>query len=298
MKSAWMLVAAALFGVMGALVKIAAADFSSADLVFYRSVFGLVAIYFIILLRTRSWTSALATIHWRAHLHRALAGFAALALFFYAVAHLPLPTAVTLNYTAPLFLAVITTLWLGERHARTLGLAIALGFVGVVVLLAPGMPDQDGWAMWMGLASGLLAAVAYLNVRALGRLGEPEWRVVFYFALISTLGAAVWMAWQGTRWPSPMQLPLLLAIGVTATLAQLAMTRAYRLGNTLVVGSLAYATVGFSALYGRLLFHDRLSVQSWGGMGLIVAAGLFATRLTSVPVVSGASSKPEGPSLY
>ena len=286
MKSAWMLVAAALFGVMGALVKIAAADFSSAELVFYRSVFGLVAIYFIILLRTRSWTSALATVHWRAHIHRALAGFAALVLFFYALAHLPLPTAVTLNYTAPLFLALMTTLWFREHHARTLGLSIILGFVGVIVLLRPGMADQDGWAMWMGLASGLLAAVAYLNVRALGRLGEPEWRVVFYFALISSLGAAAWMAWRGTRSPSPMQLPLLIAIGATATLAQLAMTRAYRLGNTLMVGSFAYATVGFSALYGSLLFHDSLTGQSWGGIGLIVAAGLLATRLTSGQVGS------------
>lgn len=286
MKSAWMLVAAALFGVMGALVKIAAADFSSAELVFYRSVFGLVAIYFIILLRTRSWTSVLATVHWRAHIHRALAGFAALVLFFYALAHLPLPTAVTLNYTAPLFLALMTTLWFRERHARTLGLSIILGFVGVIVLLRPGMADQDGWAMWMGLASGLLAAVAYLNVRALGRLGEPEWRVVFYFALISSLGAAAWMAWRGTRWPSPMQLPLLMAIGATATLAQLAMTRAYRLGNTLVVGSFAYATVGFSALYGSLLLHERLTGQSWGGIGLIVAAGLLATRFTSGQVGS------------
>jgi drug/metabolite transporter (DMT)-like permease len=132
----------------------------------------------------------------------------------------------------------------------------------------------------------LLAAVAYLNVRALGRLGEPEWRVVFYFALISSLGAAAWMAWRGTRWPSPMQLPLLMAIGATATLAQLAMTRAYRLGNTLVVGSFAYATVGFSALYGSLLFHDRLTGQSWGGIGLIVSAGLLATRLTSGQVGS------------
>jgi hypothetical protein len=80
MKSSWILVAAALFWVMGALVKIAAADFSSAELVFYRSVFGLVAIYFIILLRTRRWTLALATAHWRAHVYRALAGFAALVI--------------------------------------------------------------------------------------------------------------------------------------------------------------------------------------------------------------------------
>lgn len=281
MKSAWMLVAAALFGVMGALVKFAANDFSSAELVFYRSLFGLVAIYLIILLRTRTWLAPLATSHWQAHVRRAFSGFAALVLFFYAIAHLPLPTAVTLNYTAPLFLALITTLWLGERQARSLGLAVVLGFVGVLVLLKPGMTGGDGWAMGMGLASGFLAALAYLNVRALGRLGEPEWRIVFYFALISTLGAAAWMLLHGTHWPSSSQLPLLLAIGATATLAQLAMTRAYRVGNTLVVGSLAYATVAFSALYGTVLFDDSLSGQSWLGIALIVLAGLLATRLTS-----------------
>jgi drug/metabolite transporter (DMT)-like permease len=69
------------------------------------------------------------------------------------------------------------------------------------------------------------------------------------------------------------------------------MTRAYRLGNTLVVGSFAYSTVGFSAPYGSLLFHDRLSGQSWGGIGLIVAAGLLATRLTSAQACTSASSK-------
>lgn len=273
-----MLVAAALFGVMGALVKTAAHDFSSAELVFYRSVFGLVAIYLIILLRTRTWLASLATSHWRAHVRRAFSGFAALLLFFYAVAHLPLPTAVTLNYTAPLFLALLTTLWLGERHAKSFVFAIIVGFAGVVILLRPGNTDHDNWATWIGLASGLLAAVAYLNVRALGRLGEPEWRIVFYFALISTVGAASWMLWYGAGWPSRSQVPILLAIGATATLAQLAMTRAYRLGDTLVVGSFAYATVGFSALYGSFLFHDSLSKQSWGGIALIVLAGLFATR--------------------
>jgi drug/metabolite transporter (DMT)-like permease len=285
MKSTWMLVAAALFGVMGVLVKIASPDFSSAELVFYRSLFGLVSVYLIILLRTRTVVAALATSHWQAHVRRAFSGFAALVLFFYAVAHLPLPTAVTLNYTAPLFLAALTTLWLGERQTKGLAFAVVLGFIGVVILLRPRMANEDDWALWMGLASGMLAAVAYMNVRALGRLGEPEWRIVFYFALISTLGAAVSMLWYGAHWPTLSRVPLLLAIGITATLAQLAMTRAYRLGNTLVVGSLAYATVGFSVLYGMLFFHDSLSGQSWGGIGLILVAGLFATRFQVDPIV-------------
>ena len=127
----------------------------------------------------------------------------------------------------------------------------------------------------IGLASGVLAAVAYLNVRTLGRQGEPDWRVVFYFALMSSLGGAVWMAWAGFTVPRLADLPLLLAMGATATSAQLAMTRAYRLGNTLAVGALAYATVGFSALYGVFLFGDKLSLEAWLGMALIVLAGMI-----------------------
>jgi drug/metabolite transporter (DMT)-like permease len=125
----------------------------------------------------------------------------------------------------------------------------------------------------------MLAAVAYVNVKQLGRLGESEWRVVFYFTLISTVGGATWMAVAGFHTPQAADWPWLIGIGVTATVAQLALTRAYHRGRTLTVGALAYTSVGFAALFGVVLFGDRLSPQSWLGMSLIVAAGLLAVRL-------------------
>jgi drug/metabolite transporter (DMT)-like permease len=134
------------------------------------------------------------------------------------------------------------------------------------------------FARLVGLLSGVLAALAYLNVRALGRQGEPEWRVVFYFALVSTVGGAVWMASAGLVVPRMADLPLLLAMGATATLAQLAMTRAYRVGNTLAVGALAYSTVGFAAVYGVLIFGEQPPIEAWAGMLLIVLAGLIGVR--------------------
>lgn len=164
--------------------------------------------------------------------------------------------------------------------------ALILGFVGVAILLQPGWRSQDVQAGAIGLASGLFAAVAYLNVRTLGRQGEPEWRVVFYFTLIATLGAATWMAAAGFSRPRPGDWPLLLAMGLTATLAQLAMTRAYRFGNTLTVGTLAYSNVGFSAIYGVLLFGDRLPLSAWIGMAFIVLGGLvsvWAGRAVAAP---------------
>ncbi len=286
MKSSWMLVASFLFAVMGVLVKLASGHFSSPELVFYRSLFGLFSIYLFIVLGTRQWLVPLRTQHLSSHVKRSLSGFLALVMFFYAIAHLPLATAITLNYTAPLFLAAITAWWLEERHGKGLVVALLLGFVGVAVLLQPGWQDQDIFAGGIGLTSGLLAAVAYLNVRTLGRQGEPEWRVVFYFTLIATLGAALWMLTAGFSRPRPQDWPLLLAMGLTATLAQLAMTRAYRLGNTLTVGTLAYSNVTFSAGYGVLLFGDRLPLGAWIGMALIVLAGLvsvWAGRAVAAP---------------
>jgi drug/metabolite transporter (DMT)-like permease len=273
-----MLVASFLFAAMGVLVKLASERFSAPELVFYRSLFGLLSIYVFIVLITRQGLAPLVTHHLGSHVKRGLSGFLALVMFFYAIAHLPLATAITLNYTAPLFLAAITGWWLGERHGRGLLLALLLGFVGVAVLLQPGWEGQDRLAGLIGLISGFFAALAYLNVRALGRLGEPEWRVVFYFTLIATLGAALWMAMAGSAWPRPEDWPLLLAMGLTATLAQLAMTRAYRLGDTLTVGTLAYSNVAFSAGYGVVLFGDRLPLGAWLGMALIVAAGIISVR--------------------
>ena len=276
-----MLVAAALFALMSVLVKHASATFSPAELVFYRSAFGLVAIWTVIAISHRHVLAPLSTPHFEAHFWRGLAGFAALVLFFYALARLPLATAVTLNYTAPLFLAALSAWWLRERSGRGLTGAVLLGFVGIVLLLRPQVQGQAWLPALAGLVSGMLAAVAYVNVKQLGRLGEPEWRVVFYFTLLSTVGGAAWMAVAGFHRPQAGDWSWLIGIGVTATVAQLALTRAYHRGRTLTVGSLAYATVGFSALYGVLLFGERLPLPAWIGMAVVAAAGVWAVRAST-----------------
>ena len=276
-----MLVAAALFALMSVLVKHASATFSPAELVFYRSAFGLLAIWGVIAVSHRRLLAPLATPCLKAHFWRGLSGFAALVLFFFALARLPLATAVTLNYTAPLFLAALSAWWLHERHGRGLVGAVLLGFVGIVLLLRPQVEGQAWLPALAGLVSGMLAAAAYVNVKQLGRLGEPEWRVVFYFTLLSSVGGALWMAVAGFHRPQPGDWPWLIGIGVTATVAQLALTRAYHRGRTLIVGSLAYTTVGFSALYGMLLFGERLPFLAWTGMAAVAAASVWAVRAST-----------------
>jgi len=273
-QSLWMLVASLCFACMGVCVKLGAAVFSSAELVFYRGLIATVILFGYI--RMRGWS--LATPHWKAQLVRGVTGFIALVLYFFAIGALPLATAVTLNYTSPLFLALLLTFWSGEKLRPSLTLALAIGFAGVVLLLQPTLVEDQWLAALLGLASGLLAGVAYLNVRNLGELGEPEWRTVFYFSFIATLGGLPWvLASDPVHGFDGRGVLLLLGVGVFGAIAQLAMTRAYRYGKTLVSASLAYSTVIFSSLFGILIWHEVLPWISWLGIVLIIASGVTAS---------------------
>lgn len=275
-----MLISGFLFSCMGVLVKLSAVYFSSIELVFYRSMIGFLIICVIISVRHLP----LSTLYWKHHCWRGLSGLGSVLMLFYCITQLPLATAVTLNYTSPLFLTLFTTMILKDHFHWLLAVAVVVGFAGVVLLLHPSLHEDQWSGGLIGLASGFFAAIAYLNIRHLGNLGEPDWRVVFYFTLISTIITSIWMLFNTFHPITPVNFLLLLGIGITATLAQLALTRAYRTGKVLVVGALAYSTVVFASLWGILIWGELLSLTSWLGVGLIVAGGLLSLRASIKPI--------------
>jgi drug/metabolite transporter (DMT)-like permease len=274
MKSSWMLVAGLLFAVMGTCVKLGGEYFSALEMVFYRSLFGLIFIGGVILWRGVSPVTS----NVRMHLSRGLSGVASLALYFYAMTKLPMATAITLNYTSPMFLTLITLLWYREPLRPRLIFAILLGFVGVILLLRPTMNESQLPAGLLGLISGCLAAIAYINVKQLSAVGEPDWRVVFYFCVVSTVTSGVLLCFDEFHAITSRGAGILMGIGASATLAQLALTRAYRVGNTLVVGALAYSAVVFASVMGVVFLREMLPFLSWIGIAVIVVAGLLAAR--------------------
>ncbi len=259
---------------MGAFAKLLSNQFSGAELSMYRSLIALTAVGAVVMLRRQS----LATPFWKGHFWRGFTGTISLVGYFYTMTQLPLATAIMLNYTSPLWLTVLSKLLLRERFQPVLVAAILLGLVGVALLLRPTFSDDNLTAGLIGLASGFFAACAYVNVKKLGEAGEPEWRVVFYFGVIGLIGSAiVQMVWQGGFHPLTIgSLWPLLAMGLAATVAQLAMTRAYHSGNTLVVGAFAYSTVIFAALFGWVFFDEKIPPIAWVGMAIIVASGMMA----------------------
>jgi drug/metabolite transporter (DMT)-like permease len=158
-------------------------------------------------------------------------------------------------------------------------LTVLAGFAGVVMMLRPTMEQNQVFAGLVGLMSGLTAAFAYMQVMALGKIGEPESRTVFYFAVGSAVAGALGMAVAGVSpwdWGHALWL---LPVGLLASLGQLCMTRAYSHGATLVVANLQYTGLVFGAVYSVTLFGDRITLLGWAGMALIVASGIAATVL-------------------
>ncbi|TAJ81195.1 MAG: DMT family transporter [Gallionellaceae bacterium] len=271
-----MLLAGLLFACMGVLVKLGSAHFSSSELVFYRSFFGLLVVAAML----RRNATSLATPHWRSHLWRGLSGTVAMMLFFYCIATLPLATAITLNYTSSLFLTALTLIVFKDRLHLPLTASLTLGFVGVVMLLHPTLEREQFVSGLLGLSSGFLAGIALLNVRELGKQGEPAVRIVFYFNLVATLFSGLWMLQGEMHAVTLRDLPLLLALGTSATFAQIAMTRAYRVGQTQVVSTLSYSTIVFSALFGVFFWQELLNASAWLGIALIIASGVLSLKLS------------------
>lgn len=277
MQSLWMIAASFLFACMGLCVKLAAeAGFSAAEIVFYRCAIALVLMTVMVRLRGVS----LRTSHWSFQLQRGVSGFLALTLYFWAITMLPLATAVTLNYTAPIFLALLLMALSGVRLTSGMTLALGMGLAGVGFLLQPSFAAEQWFGGLVGLTSGMLAALAYYNVRELGALGEPETRTVFYFSLLSTVGSLVWLAFSEIHMPTGDNILILLGVGGFATLAQLAMTRAYARGKTLLSANLAYSTVVFASLFGVLFWGEHLGWPEALGILLVVLSGIAASRFS------------------
>jgi S-adenosylmethionine uptake transporter len=290
-----MLTASLAFATMGVCVKFGATFFTSGEMVFYRGVVGVIFMLF----WARLSGIPLKTNIPRMHLLRSGLGVFSLSAWFYSIAHLNIATAMTLNYMSSVWLAAFvvgSALWwrkslvaTGHGLQMALLVTILVGFAGVILMLRPAFDQGKEIAGLVGLLSGILAAVAYLQVSRLARSGEPEIRIVFYFAAGTVLAGLVSMAITGvSAWPSwdSKGALWLLPIGILASIGQVCMTKAYGSGATLLVANLQYMGIVYAALYGLFIFGDPLPLSAWLGMILIIGCGIAAAMLRSRTIPS------------
>lgn len=301
MQALWMLFATLLFSIMGVCVKLASETYSTAEIVTYRGGIGMLIL--LVLMKIQGGT--LRTTMLAGHAWRGLFGVVSLWLWFFSIAKLPLSLAVTLAYMSSIWVAVILFGMSWWRHrgehvthmAPSLIWSILLGFVGVVLLLRPTIrADQLGDSM-IALISGFIAAMAYIQVRQMGVRGEPEYRVVFYFSSVCVVAGLLGQLLQLNGLSESQMsahangemlavkgLAMLLGVGVTATIAQLAMTRAYRLGNPLVAANLQYVGIVFTSGLDLWIWDVHLSWISWIGIAVILGSGMIASTYSNKSV--------------
>ena len=285
----YMLFASLMFAIMGAFAKIASQSMSSIEVVFFRNVFGVLIIGYAVYKKPLKQVGGKPWLLF----FRGFMGFSALLAFFYNIAHIPLGEAMTYSKTSPIFTALFAWLFLSERLSLKGWGAIGLGFIGIVFITQPfgiGLSKYD----LLGVASGVGAALAYTSVRELKRYYDTR-AIVLSFMLVGTVGPALLLMLSSLVAfdidasydvvLAPFVMPYgvtwvyLLAMGVTATLAQLYMTKAYGETKAGIVGTVSYSNIIFSIVIGLFLGDSFPSLVTTFGIVLIVVAGLLVARL-------------------
>ena len=273
MQALWTLLASAMFAAMGSFVKLAAEHHASMpQIVLFR---GLPSVVMLVLW-AHSRKLTLTPVAWRPHLIRNATGVTSMWLGFYAIANLPLATATSLTYTAPLFIAgwILTR---ASAHRDPVCIAsVVFGFLGVLAVLRPELSTQQLLPAGLGLLAGGLAAIAMMQLRSLGRAGEAEWRTVLIFSAIvvaSSLVGLLMVPWGASDW---VGWSALLAIGASGLVGQLAMTRAFGQGSALLNAALQYTTIIFAALIGLGFWNESLDAIAVAGIVCVISAGLLS----------------------
>lgn len=268
--AALLALSALLFSGMGVLVREASATVNNENIVFFRNIVG---VFFFLPLLLSKGLRPFKTKRLKSHLLRTTYGLAAMYCFFYAIAHLPLADAMVFTYSAPVFTPIIAYFWLKEPLTKRMLAFSVLGLLGVILVAKPSDAIFGSLSL-VGLAASLLAASAFVSIREMSNT-EPAYRMVFYFALFSSLISAVPLLWA---WQplNQQQLILLCAAGLLAALAQIIMSRAYSLAPPGLIGPVAYLAIVFAGIFSFFLWDEVPDLASILGAVLIFTASTLA----------------------
>lgn len=267
--------AAILFAGAAACVKGLNGELPLAQVVLFRSVFAFPVL--LPLLRQAGGWSALRTNNPAGHVWRTIFGLIGMAGAFYGYSTMPLAAVTALGFTMPLFLTLLAVPLLGETVGWRRGLAVLVGFGGVLVMVRPwgaGAGDIPLLPSLVVLVSALSWALAMITIRRMGEAGESGVAIVLWFAIGSSLVAAI-ASLPGWTWPTITQWLLLLGIGMVSALAQLLMTEAYRAGEPTLVAPFEYSGIVWTTLLGAVIWAE--APDAWDGVGILilVASGLY-----------------------
>ena len=215
-------------------------------------------------------------VRWPLHLLRGAMGVAMMASFVYALRTLPLSTAYSIFFVAPLLVTALSVPILGERVGPRRWTAIAIGLIGTLVLLRPTGEGLVSIASLAVLLAAVMYAVSAISVRVLARTDSTQSMMVWLMALMA-IGAGL-LAWPGWTPVAGADLWLILGIGVAGGIGQYAVTEAFRVGEASLIAPLEYTALVWGVLLDLTLWGVLPDGVTWIGAAIIVASGLYLLR--------------------
>lgn len=275
----FMILSAFGFSIMSLLVKLASPRIPTGEIVLSRAVLTLAISYVMVRRANLSpWGNQRSKL-----VVRGLLGFAALGLYYAALARLPLADATTLHYMQPIVTSILAWWILGEKVGWAAAFALACGIGGVMLVVHPGMPLGDGAdpvGVTLALASAALASFAYVTVRQLAHTEHPL-VIVFYFPLIATPLAVPWALYDWA-WPSAVDWLLLIGIGVSTQVGQVFLTRALMIERAGRATSVGYVQICFAVVWQLIIFGQHPALGTVLGAALVIG-GTLAVSATAKP---------------
>ncbi len=266
--SLWMVGALASFTTMAICGRELAGELSTFQILFWRSIVGLVMITS--LLTYFGW-GQIRTSSLRIHALRNIAHFGGQFGWFFAIAMIPLVEVFALEFTVPIFTAVMASIFLGERLTLGRIIAIIIGFAGVMVMLRPGI-EAIGIGSLAALGAAVGYATAHTSTRFLAQRDSPL--CILFFMTVMQLPMGFVPALHDWKWPEGLDWPWLVLVGITAMSAHYTLTRALRLAEAAVVVPMEFLRLPLIAMVGYTFYGEALEI--WVGIGaVLICAGII-----------------------
>jgi drug/metabolite transporter (DMT)-like permease len=267
------------FIVMSSMIKATADHVPAGQAVFFRSFFAIPVIVAWLAMR-RELATGFRAVHPMGHVWRGFAGTCAMGLGFAGLGYLPLPEVTAIGYAAPLLTVIFAAMFLGEDVRLFRLSCVALGLVGVLIVLSPRLSVLDGGAghaeafgAMLVLGGAVFAALAQVFVRKLV-MTEKTPAIVFYFSLTATLLSLATLPF-GWVWPTPVEAGLLVGAGLLGGVGQILLTSSYREADASLVAPFDYASMLFALAIGWFVFAEMPTITMLTGAALIVTAGIL-----------------------
>jgi drug/metabolite transporter (DMT)-like permease len=269
-----MLAAISCFAVMMAIVK-SATRIPAGELVFFRSFCALPVIIAYLALRGELG-EGLKVNSWRGHAVRGVAGSGAMGLGFVGLQLMPLPEATAIRFATPIFIVVFAALFLAERVRLFRITAVAVGLVGVLIVMWPQLSFEGAGPARIGalvtLASATLAALAQVFIKAMAATERTE-AIVFWFSLTAS-SLALLTAPFGWVWPQGNEWWLLIGLGLIGGAGQIMLTSSYRFADASTLAPFTYVQMIWALVLGYVFFNELPTLAMLGGAALVIAAGV------------------------